>query len=63
MFARVENRTALALPVLRIDRLDTVTPTCSDSSLRLILRRAIMTSKLTIIVMIIWLGRSLLSIG
>ena len=45
----VEKRTALALPVLRIDRFACVSPTRSASSESDILRRAIITSKLTII--------------
>lgn len=48
MASRVLNRMALALPVFRMDRLARVRSTFSESSLRLILRRAIITSRFTI---------------
>lgn len=43
---------ALPLPVLRMDRLAMVMPTRSDNSLRLILRLAIMISRLMISAML-----------
>lgn len=49
MASRVENRMALALPVLRMERLAWVMPIFSARSCDEILRRAIMTSKFTII--------------
>jgi len=50
--SNVEKRMALALPVFRIDRLDMVIPTFSESSVRLIFRLASITSRFTIIAMI-----------
>src|SRR5688572_27166987 len=47
MASSVENRMALALPFLRMERLAMVMPTRSESSVTLILRFAIMTSRLT----------------
>lgn len=49
MASSVLNRMALALPVFNFDRLVMVMPTRSDSSLSDIFRRAIITSRLTII--------------
>ncbi|KXK34749.1 MAG: hypothetical protein UZ06_CHB003000954 [Chlorobi bacterium OLB6] len=43
------NRIAFALPVFKMERFDNVKPTLSDSSLREILRLAIITSMFTII--------------
>ncbi len=43
---------ALALPVFRIDRFDGVMPIFSESSPSDILRRAIITSRLTIIAIV-----------
>lgn len=48
MASSVLNRIALALPVFSIERLANVRSTFSESSLRLILRRAIITSRFTI---------------
>jgi hypothetical protein len=45
----VENLIALAFPFLSIDKLAIVIPTRSDNSVRLILRLASITSRLTII--------------
>lgn len=59
MASRVDRRTALALPFLRMDRLAMVMPTFSDSSVTLILRLASMISILTIIAMVKPLNRSL----
>ena len=47
--SRVENRMALALPVLRTDRFCTEIPTLAESSVSFILRLASCTSKLTMI--------------
>ena len=47
--SNVLNRIALAFPVFKIDKLDNVNPTFSESSLSDIFRFAIITSKLTII--------------
>ncbi len=47
--SRVENRTAFTFPVLRIDKLTTLMPVSSESSLSCILRWANTTSKFTII--------------
>ena len=47
--SRVENRTAFALPVFNTDKLASVSPTFSDSSLSDIFRLAIITSRFTII--------------
>lgn len=44
----VENLMAFAFPVLSIERLDSVKSTLSDNSLSDILRRAIITSRFTI---------------
>lgn len=49
MASRVLNRMAFAFPVFKIDRLDNVKSTLSESSLREIFRLAIITSKLTMI--------------
>lgn len=49
MASSVSIRTALALPVLRIDRFEIVIPTRSLSSFNDILRFAIITSRLIII--------------
>ena len=49
MASRVVKRIALALPVLRIERLANVKPTRSASSLSDILRLAISTSRFTMI--------------
>lgn len=49
MASRVVNLMALAFPVFKMDRFDKVKPTFSESSLSDILRRAIITSKFTII--------------
>ena len=49
MASSVEKRTARALPVLRTDRLASVMPTRSLNSLSDILRRVIITSRLTTI--------------
>ena len=46
----VVNRIALALPVLSFDKLVMVIPTRSDNSLSEIFLRAIITSKLTTII-------------
>ena len=43
-------RKALTLPVLRIDMLDRVMPTCSERSLNVILRLASITSRLMTII-------------
>ena len=51
MASRVEKRMARALPVLRIDRLAGVMPILAASSPEDILRRASITSMLTIIAM------------
>ena len=51
MASRVEKRTALALPVFKIDRLAGVMPMRSASSRELIFRFASMTSRLTMIAM------------
>ena len=47
--SKVENRIALALSFLRIDKLAGVIPTLLASSVELILRRAIIISMLAII--------------
>ncbi len=49
MASRVVKRTALALPVFRIERLANVKPTFSANSLSDILRLASSTSKFTMI--------------
>jgi hypothetical protein len=49
MASRVLKRIALALPVFKMERLDNVKSTLSESSLREILRFAIITSKFTMI--------------
>lgn len=49
MASRVVKRMALALPVLRMERLAVVMPILSASSLDFIFRLASMTSRLTII--------------
>ncbi len=46
----VDSLTALALPFFKIDKLAIVIPTCSLNSLSDILRRAIITSKFTTII-------------
>lgn len=48
MASKVENRMAFAFPVLSIDKLAIVISTLADSSFRLILRLAIITSRLII---------------
>jgi len=47
--SNVLKRIAFAFPVFKIERLDNVKPTLSESSFREILRLAITTSKFTII--------------
>ena len=47
--SKVLNQIAFALPVFKIERLDNVKSTLSESSFREIFRFAIMTSKFTII--------------
>ena len=54
MASRVENRIAFAFPVLRIDRLDNVNSTLSESSFREIFSLAIITSKFTMIGMVLY---------
>ncbi len=53
----VLNRMAFAFPVFRIERLDRVKPTFSESSFSDIFRFAIITSKFTIMGIAIWLNR------
>ncbi len=52
MASSVEKRMAFALPVFKIERLDMVTPTSSESSVRLIFRFASITSRFTMIAML-----------
>ncbi|SEQ81021.1 hypothetical protein SAMN04488097_3087 [Epilithonimonas lactis] len=47
--SNVENRTAFAFPVFKMERLDSVRSTFSDSSFNDIFRLAIITSRFTII--------------
>src|SRR4029079_5231038 len=47
--SKVEKRIAFALPVFKIERLDNVKSTLSESSFREIFRFAIITSKFTMI--------------
>lgn len=56
MASSVEKRTAFALPVLRMERLACVSPTRSANSPKDIFRRAIITSRFTIIGMVLRLG-------
>jgi hypothetical protein len=57
MASNVLNRMAFALPVFKMERLDSVMSTFSDSSFSDILRLAIITSKFTIMGMAILLNR------
>ena len=57
MASRVLKRMAFALPVFKIERLESVKSTFSESSLRDIFLLAIITSRLTTIGIIIWLIR------
>jgi hypothetical protein len=54
MASRVLNLIALALPVFKIERLEGVKSTFSDSSFNDIFRLAIITSKFTIIGMVLY---------
>ena len=55
--AKVLKRIAFAFPVFRIERLDNVKSTLSESSFREILRFAIITSKFTMIGIVKQLNR------
>lgn len=59
MASNVVNRMALAFPVFRMDKLASVIPNISARAFERIFRLAIITSKLTMIAMLILLIRSL----